>query len=59
VRLAARHLREQRLPDSAVDVIDEAGAALRLASAPGTTPLVGPAEIERVVARMARVRSGR
>ena len=55
VRLAGRHLREQRLPDSAVDVIDEAGAALRLASAPGTTPRVGVAEIERVIARMARI----
>ena len=30
MRLAGRHLREHRLPDSAVDVIDEAGAALRL-----------------------------
>jgi len=55
VRLAGRHLREQRLPDSAVDVIDEAGAALRLASAPGTTPRVGIPEIERVIARMARI----
>jgi len=55
VRLAGRHLREQRLPDSAVDVIDEAGAALRLASAPGTTPRVGVPEVERVIARMARL----
>ncbi len=55
VRLAGRHLREQRLPDSAVDVIDEAGAALRLACAPGTTPIVGVPEIERVIARMARI----
>ncbi|HXY40174.1 MAG TPA: AAA family ATPase, partial [Vicinamibacteria bacterium] len=29
-RLARRHLRDARLPDSAIDVIDEAGAALRL-----------------------------
>ena len=29
-RLARRHLRDLRLPDSAIDVIDEAGAALRL-----------------------------
>ncbi len=55
VRLAGRHLREQRLPDSAVDVIDEAGAALRLAAAPGTTPVVGILEIERVIAHMARI----
>jgi ATP-dependent Clp protease ATP-binding subunit ClpA len=36
-------------------VIDEAGAALRLGAAPGTTPRVGVAEIERVIARMARI----
>ena len=36
-------------------MIDEAGAALRLAAAPGTTPRVGVAEIERVIARMARI----
>jgi ATP-dependent Clp protease ATP-binding subunit ClpA len=29
-KLAKRHLREQRLPDSAIDIIDEAGAMLRL-----------------------------
>src|SRR4029077_470034 len=29
-KLAARHLRDYRLPDSAIDVIDEAGAVMRL-----------------------------
>jgi ATP-dependent Clp protease ATP-binding subunit ClpA len=54
VRLAARHLREHKLPDSAVDVMDEAGAALRLQSAePGKR--VDAPEIERVIARMARI----
>ncbi len=54
VRLASRHLRESKLPDSAVDVMDEAGAAFRLRSGDreGT---VGEAEVERVVARMARI----
>ena len=28
-RLAARHLRDYRLPDSAIDVLDEAGAQAR------------------------------
>jgi ATP-dependent Clp protease ATP-binding subunit ClpA len=32
-RLAARHLRDLRLPDSAIDLIDEAGAMMRLESA--------------------------
>jgi ATP-dependent Clp protease ATP-binding subunit ClpA len=54
VRLASRHLREHRLPDSAVDVIDEAGAALRLRSTEeGLT--VDVAAVERIVARMARI----
>jgi ATP-dependent Clp protease ATP-binding subunit ClpA len=55
VRLAGRHLREHRLPDSAVDVMDEAGAAARLAAPPGGTVAVDVPEIERVVARMARI----
>ena len=54
VKLASRHLREQRLPDSAVDVIDEAGAALRLKAVEKGT-LVDLPEIERVIARMARI----
>jgi ATP-dependent Clp protease ATP-binding subunit ClpA len=54
VRLASRHLREHRLPDSAVDVIDEAGAALRLSGAEDGA-LVDVEAIEKVVARMARI----
>jgi ATP-dependent Clp protease ATP-binding subunit ClpA len=34
VKLAARHLRDYRLPDSAIDLMDEAGAVVRLAAAP-------------------------
>ncbi len=57
VRLARRHLRDLRLPDSAIDVIDEAGAALRLDQPPveGETRLVDVEQVERVVARMARI----
>ncbi len=36
-RLAARHLRDYRLPDSAIDIIDEAGAMLRLEQAAAET----------------------
>ncbi len=55
-KLAARHLREVRLPDSAIDLIDEAGAVVRLKSpaAPDTLP-VEAADIEPIVARMARI----
>jgi ATP-dependent Clp protease ATP-binding subunit ClpA len=55
VRLATRHLREHKLPDSAVDVIDEAGASLRLRTPAGQQATLDAAEIERVVARMARI----
>ena len=60
-KLAARHLRDYRLPDSAIDVLDEAGAKARLAAGPtpeGDTAAVLPVEgpqIEEVVARMARI----
>src|SRR5262249_59872779 len=37
VKLAARHLRDYKLPDSAIDLIDEAGSVVRL-SAPASVP---------------------
>ena len=58
VTLSARHLRDLHLPDKAIDVLDEAGAYAKLAPVPeGTTerPTVTAADIERVVAKMARV----
>ncbi|MGE5125475.1 MAG: ATP-dependent Clp protease ATP-binding subunit ClpA [Betaproteobacteria bacterium] len=54
-RLARRHLRDLRLPDSAIDVIDEAGAALRLNPPEDGHRIVDAAEVERVVSRMARI----
>ena len=60
-KLAARHLRDYRLPDSAIDVLDEAGARARLGA--GQTPKgeatavldVSVPQIEEVIARMARI----
>jgi ATP-dependent Clp protease ATP-binding subunit ClpA len=66
-KLAARHLRDYKLPDSAIDVLDEAGARVRLRQARQPQPEaatgqgevavieVGAAEIEEVVARIARI----
>jgi ATP-dependent Clp protease ATP-binding subunit ClpA len=55
-KLAARHLRDYRLPDSAIDLIDEAGAVMRLRTPPGgAPPAVDAADIEPIVARMARI----
>src|SRR5687768_2228879 len=58
-KLAARHLRDYRLPDSAIDLIDEAGAVSRLkagaASTNGAIITVDVSDIEPIVARMARI----
>jgi ATP-dependent Clp protease ATP-binding subunit ClpA len=60
-KLASRHLRDYRLPDSAIDVLDEAGAKRRLTAGvplPGESATVldvGPPQIEEVIARMARI----
>lgn len=54
VKLASRHLRDYRLPDSAIDLIDEAGAVVRLKSVEAT-PVVDAADIEPIAARMARI----
>ena len=55
VRLAAKHLPDRRLPDSALDVMDEAGAAQKLLPKKERAKKLGAAHIEAVVARMARV----
>ncbi len=54
-RLARRYLRDLRLPDSAIDVLDEAGAGLRLNPPEDGKRIVGVPEVERIVARMARI----
>jgi ATP-dependent Clp protease ATP-binding subunit ClpA len=56
-KLAARHLRDYKLPDSAIDVLDEAGAKNRLSQAaePKETAEITAAQVEEVVARMARI----
>ena len=53
--LAARHLHDKRLPDKAIDLIDESGASAKLASAGADTPKVDVVDIEAVLARMAQI----
>ena len=53
--LAARHINERHLPDKAIDVIDEAGARLRLQPAATRETTVDVRHIEEVVARIARI----
>jgi len=59
-RLAARHLRDYRLPDSAIDLLDEAGAVTRINAprtddGPPSEPIVDASAVERVAARAARI----
>jgi ATP-dependent Clp protease ATP-binding subunit ClpA len=53
--LSARHINERQLPDKAIDVIDEAGASMRLEPADTRTDVVDTPQIEKVVARIARI----
>jgi ATP-dependent Clp protease ATP-binding subunit ClpA len=55
VELAMRHLGERKLPDSAIDVIDEAGAAESLKPEKSRAKTITPAQVETIVARMARI----
>jgi ATP-dependent Clp protease ATP-binding subunit ClpA len=53
--LSARHINERHLPDKAIDVVDEAGARLRLKPAAERETVVDVHHIEDVVARIARI----
>ncbi|HEY1900084.1 MAG TPA: ATP-dependent Clp protease ATP-binding subunit ClpA [Steroidobacteraceae bacterium] len=53
--LAARHINERHMPDKAIDVVDEAGARLRLKPVGERESTVLVHHIEDVVARMARI----
>ncbi len=55
VELSAKYINERHLPDKAIDVIDEAGARSRLAPASKRRKTVGVADIESMVAKMARI----
>ncbi|SHI52234.1 ATP-dependent Clp protease ATP-binding subunit ClpA [Wenxinia saemankumensis] len=55
VELSARYINDRKLPDKAIDVIDEAGAAQHLVAESKRRKTVGPKEIEAVVAKIARI----
>ncbi|MHA1114347.1 MAG: ATP-dependent Clp protease ATP-binding subunit ClpA, partial [Alphaproteobacteria bacterium] len=55
VELAARHIHDRKLPDKAIDVLDEAGAARMLLPAGKRRKTVGVRDIEATVAKIARV----
>ncbi|HXA35601.1 MAG TPA: ATP-dependent Clp protease ATP-binding subunit ClpA [Steroidobacteraceae bacterium] len=53
--LAARHINDRHMPDKAIDVVDEAGANLRLQPVEQRALSVTVTQIENVVARIARI----
>ena len=55
VELAHRYINDRKLPDSAIDVIDEAGAAQHLLAASKRRKTIGTKEVEAVVAKIARI----
>jgi ATP-dependent Clp protease ATP-binding subunit ClpA len=59
VDLSVRYLNDRFLPDKAIDVMDETGAAVRLRPASRPRRTVGVRDVEEVVARMANVPSVR
>ena len=55
VELSARYINDRKLPDKAIDVIDEAGAAQHLVAESKRRKTIGVKEIEDVVAKIARI----
>jgi ATP-dependent Clp protease ATP-binding subunit ClpA len=53
--LAAKHINDRKLPDKAIDVIDEAGANLRLKPEAEREEVVTVTMVENIVAKMARI----
>lgn len=55
--LAAKYINDRFMPDKAIDVIDEAGAAQKLLPPSKRKKSIGPADVELVVAKIARIPS--
>ncbi len=53
--LSAKHITDRHLPDKAIDVIDEAGAAQRILPKSKQKKTIGKLEIEEVIAKIARI----
>lgn len=55
VELSARYISDRKLPDKAIDVIDETGAAQKLVTASKRRKVITEREIEATIATMARI----
>ena len=59
VELANKYIHDRKLPDKAIDVIDEAGAAQSLLPPSKKKKVIGVREIEEIIAKIARIPSKR
>ncbi len=55
--LAGRYINDRRMPDKAIDVIDEAAAAIRILPASRQKKTVRTSDVEKTIARIARIPS--
>ena len=55
VELSARYINDRKLPDKAIDVIDEVGAMQMLVPPSKRKKIISPKEIEQVISTMARI----
>ena len=55
VELSVKYINDRHLPDKAIDVIDEAGAAQRVIKVEQRVKLIGKSQIESIIAKMARI----
>lgn len=53
--LSAKYINDRHLPDKAIDVIDEAGAAQRILPKSKQKKVIGDKEIEDIIAKIARI----
>jgi len=53
--LSAKYINDRHLPDKAIDVIDEAGAAQRILPANKRKKTISKSEVEEIVAKIARI----
>jgi ATP-dependent Clp protease ATP-binding subunit ClpA len=55
VDLTHKYLKEKKLPDGAIDVIDEVGANFRLIQTNGKKKLIKPSDIETIISKIAKI----
>src|SRR6266550_668145 len=55
VQLSAKHINDRKLPDKAIDVIDEVGASVKIQPPDKRKKSIGAKDIERIVAKIAKI----